>query len=250
MARRKAVELGTRTFNTQEEASAFFKGMLNRYKPGDQVSAEDFLDLAALLERHPEYAAKVGCGVSHFQVIKTVHGTQCFRIVRLNGTGTDFSYPRCISQRAPSRKQEVSRAFRRAVAVDLYKARDAFFAEHIDADGLVACAATGERISRDQAHLDHRPPMTFEVIVTTFLCSRGLSLGDVPLTTGQDDQVCPEVTDDNLVESFRAYHGKVAQLDFVKNTVNLAESSRHRLKAGRVNLSKAEGGAAEEGGER
>jgi hypothetical protein len=236
MARRKPVELATHTFNTQEEASAFFKAMLNRYKPGDRVLAEDYLDLAALLERHTEYVAKVGCGVSHFEVVMTEHGTQCFRIVRVDGTGTDFSYRRCISQRAPSRKQEVSQAFRRAVRFDLYNARDAFFAEHIDAEGLVACAATGERISRDQAHMDHRPPMTFEVIVTTFLCSRGLSLGDVPLTTGQDDQVSPEVTDDNMVKAFRAYHAKVAQLDFVKNTVNLAEGSRHRLKAGRVSL--------------
>lgn len=31
--------------------------------------------------------------------------------------------------------------------------------------------------------MDHRPPMTFEVIVTTFLYGRGLSLDDVPLTT-------------------------------------------------------------------
>jgi len=84
--------------------------------------------------------------------------------------------------------------------------------------------------------MDHRPPMTFEVIVTTFLVSKGLSLDDVPLTTGQDNQVSPEVTDNKLDEEFRAYHAKVAQLDFVKDTVNLAEASRHRLKAGRVSL--------------
>jgi hypothetical protein len=236
MARGKPAELGTRTFNTQGEGAAFFKAMLNRYKPGDRVLDEDYLDLAALLERHPGYVVKVGCGVSYFQVVMTEHGTQCFSIVRADGTGTDFSYLRCISQRAPSRKQEISQAFRRAVRFDLYKARDAFFAAHIDAENLVVCAATGERISRDQAHMDHRPPMTFEVIVTTFLCSRGLSLDDVLLRTGQDNQVSPELTDDKLGEEFRAYHEKVAWLDFVKNTVNLAEGSRHRLKAGRVSL--------------
>ncbi len=236
MARGKPVELATRSFNTQGEATAFFRGMLNRYKPGDRVTDEDGLDVAALLERHTEYVAKVGCGVSHFEVVMTDHGTQCFRVVRIDGTGTDFSYPHCISQRAPSRKQEISQAFRRAVRFDLYKARDAFFANHIDAEGRVACAATSERIFRDQGHMDHRPPMTFEVIVTTFLCSRGLSLDDVPLTTAQDDQVSPEVTDEALSDAFRAYHAMVAQLDFVKNTVNLAQGSRHRLKTGRLNL--------------
>lgn len=84
--------------------------------------------------------------------------------------------------------------------------------------------------------MDHRPPMTFEVIVTTFLCGRGLSLDDVPLTTGKDDQVSPEVTDDALSEAFRAYHAGIARLDLVRNTVNLAQAGRHRLKEGRITL--------------
>lgn len=210
--------------------------MLNRYKPRDRVLEEDYLDLSALLERHPEYSAKVGCGVSHFEVMKTEHGTQCFRVVRVDTTGTDFSYMHCITGRAPSRKQEVSEAFRRVVKIDLYKGRDKFFAEHTDADGLVTCAETGERISREHAHMDHRPPMTFDVIVTTFLGGRGLSVDDVPLTTGRDDQVSAEITDDPLREAFRAYHAKVAVLDFVQATVNLAQSSRHRLRTGRVSL--------------
>ncbi|MCA0858789.1 DCL family protein [Phaeobacter italicus] len=215
---------------------AFFKAMLNRYLPGDRVNDEDALDLAALLERHTEYISKVGSGVNHFEVMMTEHGTQCFRIIRTDGSGTDFSYRNCITQRPPSRKQEVSQAFRRAVRFDLYKARDAFFAAHGDAMGNATCAVTGERITRGDAHMDHRPPMTFEVIVTTFLCSRGLSLDSVPLTTGQDDQVSPEVTDQVLAEAFRTYHAAVARLDLVRNTINLAQASRHRLKDSRASL--------------
>lgn len=203
------------------------------------MSNEDGLDVAALLERHTEYVAKVGCSVSHFQVMMTEHGTQCFRIIRTDGSGTDFSYPHCISQRPPSRKQEVAQAFRRVVRFDLYKARDDFFATHGGADGLVSCAVTGERISRDEAHMDHRPPMTFEVIVTTFLCGRGLSLNYVPLTIGKDDQVSPEIADGVMSEAFRAYHAMIAQLDIVRNTVNLAQASRHRLKGGRIDLSQS-----------
>jgi hypothetical protein len=137
-------------------------------------------------------------------------------------------------------RQEVSQAFRQAVKFDLYKARDAFFAEHQDAEGHVTCAASGERIRRDEAHMDHRPPMTFEVIVTTFLAGRGLSLEKVPLTTGLDDQVSPTVTDEGLREAFRAFHRKVARLDFVKSTINLAQASRNRLKTGRVKLPMSE----------
>ncbi|MFB6418622.1 DUF3223 domain-containing protein [Bradyrhizobium tunisiense] len=49
--------------------------MLNRYRRGERVSDADGLDVAALLERDTEYVAKVGCGVSHFQVMMTEHGT-------------------------------------------------------------------------------------------------------------------------------------------------------------------------------
>lgn len=89
----KTLELATRSFEKQGGATAFFKAMLNRYRRGERVRGADGLDVAALLERHTEYVAKVGWGVSHFQVMMTEHGTQCFRIIRKDGSGTDFSYP-------------------------------------------------------------------------------------------------------------------------------------------------------------
>lgn len=237
MARGNLVALATRTFATQALATSHFKDMLGRYRPTDRVSDLDALDLAALLERHDEYTEKVGGGVRHFEVMMTEHGTPCFRIVRTDGSGTDFSYRHCISQRPPTRKQEVSQSFRRVVRFDLYNARDHFFAANKDAEGLVVCAETGERISRDNSHMDHRAPMTFEVIVTTFLAGKGLSVDLVPLTTGQDNQVSPELADPALAEEFRRYHAKVAALDLVKNTANLSQSTRNRLKATRITLS-------------
>ena len=234
--RSEPVNLSTRNFPSKLAATDYFKDMLGRYKPGDRVNNSDALDLASLLERHDEYTTKVGSGVQHFEVIMTEHGTPCFRIVRPDKSGTDFSYRHCISQRPPSRKQEVSQAFRRVVRFDLYTARDEFFTANKDADGLVVCAETGERIKRDEAHMDHRPPMTFEVIVTTFLAGRGQAVDQVPITSGQDDQVSPEITDPALADAFRRYHAKVAMLDFVKNTANLAQSSRNRLKPTRIKL--------------
>ena len=236
MGRGKPVDLATRSFDSQGAATTFFKEILNRYQPGTRVSDDDSLELAALLERHSEYVTKVGCGISHFEVMSTEHGTQCFRVVRTDGTGTDFSYPHCITGRAPSRKQEVCQAFRRVVRFDLYNARDKFFSENSDSNGRVTCAVTGDLITRDEGHMDHRPPMTFEVIVTTFLSARGISLANVPLTTGQDEQVAPEITDQTLAAAFQTYHASMARLDIVKDTVNLAQSSRHRIKPSRITI--------------
>jgi Protein of unknown function (DUF3223) len=220
----------------QSKATEFFKAMLERYRVSEKVNDDDALHLAALLERHDEYKEKIRIGVVSFSVMMTEHGTPCFRINRKDGTGTDFSYRRCITQRFPSRKQEVSQAFRRVVRFDLYRARDEFFSKNKDADGRETCAETGERVSQDPAHMDHRAPLTFGVLVTTFLEGKGLSVEDVPITSGRDEQVSPEITDSDLCEAFRRYHANLAKLDLVKSTANLAQSARNRVKPCRIRL--------------
>jgi hypothetical protein len=233
---RKPVKIGTQEFTTQGLATAYFKGILGRYRPGDRVNDEDALHLAALLERHDEYAQKVGCGVDHYEVMMTVEGTPCFRIVRTDGTGTDFSYRHCITGRPPARKQEVSQALRQAIRLDLFRARDKFFKEHRGADGRIECAVTKERILPDEGHMDHRSPLTFEVIVATFLEGRGLSFDLVPITDSADEQVAPQIAHEGLREAFRRYHNSIARLDFVKDKIHLAQSARQRLKPSRIRL--------------
>ena len=85
--------------------------------------------------------------------------------------------------------------------------------------------------------MDHLAPMTFEVIVTTFLQGRGLRLEDVPISQAADEQVATTLTDKTTSEAFRQYHEGVAMLEFVKDRVNLAQSSKHRLKSGRIKMS-------------
>lgn len=99
MPRGKPVVLETRSFDSQKEANTFFKAMLNRYRPKQRVADEDAADLAALLKRHSDYEEKVGVGVDHFEVMSADFGTQCFRLVRMDGSGEDFSYPHCIAGR-------------------------------------------------------------------------------------------------------------------------------------------------------
>lgn len=101
MPRGKPVVLETRSFPNQKEATEFFRAMLNRYRPKQRVSDEDQADLSALPQRHSEYEEKVGIGISHFEVMSAEFRTQCFRLVRVDGTGEDFSYPHCIAGRRP-----------------------------------------------------------------------------------------------------------------------------------------------------
>ncbi len=97
MARGRPVILKTRSFQKKGDATKYFADMLNRYRPGELVSDEDANDLASLLERHPESVDKIGDGIHHFEVQAADYATQCFRVVRLDGTWEKFSYYTCIA---------------------------------------------------------------------------------------------------------------------------------------------------------
>lgn len=96
----KTLMLDTRTFDSKGAAKLFFRRMLNRYRPGDQLSDEDALDLEALLRLHTEAEQKVGVGIGHFEVMTADYGTKCFRIVRIDGSSDDFSYIHCITPKS------------------------------------------------------------------------------------------------------------------------------------------------------
>jgi hypothetical protein len=51
--------------------------------------------LASLLERHPEASEKIGSGIDHFEVQSADFASQCFRVVRTDGTWARFSCIRC-----------------------------------------------------------------------------------------------------------------------------------------------------------
>jgi hypothetical protein len=93
----KPFKIDTRSFEKKGDAHEFFKAMLNRYTIGERVSASDKNDLLALLKLHTEYKRKLGAGVAHFEVMDGGFGTQCFKIIRIDGTSDDFSYKHCIT---------------------------------------------------------------------------------------------------------------------------------------------------------
>lgn len=72
------------------------KVMLNRYRLGDAVNADDGAFLVEALKRHPEAVTKIGAGVRSFEVRSADYGTQCFYVLRIDGSDERFSYKSCI----------------------------------------------------------------------------------------------------------------------------------------------------------
>lgn len=230
------VKLDTKTFGSKKETTEFFKQMLHSYKKGDRINESDSEHLHALLKRHSEYEDKVGAGVSHFEIMGADYGTNCFRIERIDGTGTDFSFRHCIRDKPKAKKQEVRNAFREVVRYDLYRAKEKYFKENMDENRTVKCAVTKERIIATESHMDHASPKTFEVIVEFFLDHKTMAYDDVDISTGRDNQFVPEIVDSKLAEEFKTYHHKNSTLRIVRDKVNLSQATPNRIKKSQLTL--------------
>lgn len=97
MGRSKPVSIGDWHFETQAQALAYVKKILNSQPLKTPITGVDIDSLLrALLELHPRAVEKMGAGVQHFTVEPARHGTRCFYITRVDGTRTDFSYLKCV----------------------------------------------------------------------------------------------------------------------------------------------------------
>jgi catechol 2,3-dioxygenase-like lactoylglutathione lyase family enzyme len=170
------VQIGELSFKTKKAAKAFFKDMLGRHNDYETVNDNDTAHLYNLIERHPEALDKIGRGIVRFFKAPTDQGTSCFWLEREDTSTRDFSYSTCVDCKGESLYQKFAEACRASVKEDLHNAKIKHFENHSDSNNTVPCDITGERIEWSGAHLDHKKPMTFQVIVRTFLAAQNISI--------------------------------------------------------------------------
>jgi hypothetical protein len=216
-------------FDSKSSAKKFFKAMKDGYRNEDTINAEDSLLLRGLLERHPEAHQKFGCGIKRFFKRKSDKGTDCFWIEREDGTQTDFSYRDCVDAKGKSLLQEFAEACREAVQPQLDEAKREHFRKFGDADGKVRCEVTDKMVAHYESHLDHKPPMTFQMIVTTFIAANKIEINRDMLSAPADAQFVTTLIDIDLTQRFIEYHTKVAHLRIVAKKENLRLGGSNRL---------------------
>ncbi len=226
---KQLIKIWNMEFSSKQNALDFFKAMLNRYNDNQTVEGDDKFLLLALVERHPEAVQKIGCGIDSFYKAPTDKGTSCFWIRRKDGGGTEFSYISCVNARGKTVLQEFSEACREAVRESLDRAKRKHFEQYADNEGKVECELTGERIAKYESHLDHKKPMTFQVIVQTFIAANGITPVKEILSVAQDNQFVTTFVDEYISKSFRDYHKKVAVLRIIKDKQNLMLGGSERL---------------------
>lgn len=223
------VQVGELDFKTKKAAKEFFKAMLARYKDESDINEEDSSHLYNLIERHPEESQKIGCGIKKFFRRKTEKWTSCFWLERHDGSITEFSYNSCVDAKGKSIYQEFSEACREAVAPDLIETKKKFFEAHGDDDGKVPCDITDELVWPHESHLDHKKPMTFQVIVRTFMAAENIVPSRDILSEPQDQQFATTLTDESLAKKFIEFHHKLADLRIIKSKLNLSLGGSERI---------------------
>jgi hypothetical protein len=187
--------------------------------------------LCWLLERHHEFVQKAGAGIDYFVIVNTIYSAIGFNIVRVDGTTADFSYITALDGKAPSTLRETLAALRWEVTDDILRAKSDYFNKHADADGTVACALTGRRITYKQSHADHAPPHFFSTLANLFLTARNIALTPDLLEPSADHQIKRLLADRTLAEEWRAYHHKLAVIRVVVAYENTASVSQAKVRA-------------------
>jgi hypothetical protein len=228
MARQSIILNGTE-FKFQKDAIEYFKSMLNRYRNGQTVVGDDHDILLALLERHPEADKKIGCGVNRLYKDKTDMPKSCFWIERKDGSKTDFSYRTAIAAKGKSLYQKFLQACRKAVQDDLWITKQKHFETFADQNGKVECDITGDKIAIYESHLDHRKPLTFQVLVNTFIAANDIEIKPEMLSMSEDAQFQTTIIDLDLKDKFRRYHHKMADLRLIKVKCNLSLGGSERI---------------------
>ena len=227
------VELGHRTFTTQQDATRYFGDMLARYAPRDTVVGEDAVDLDALVSRHPSSSRKRGAGILRFFVGSDPWGYRCFNIERIDGSSDNFSIQKCVTGRNLPLEQRFLAACRVAIGPDVRDAKVQYFRENADSGGYVCCDVTGEPVLIDDAHVDHKPPLTMQVVVHAFLTVLGApSLTADLFERPTDGQFSVAFAAAEVVEAFRKFHRDMTDghLRIVKARKNLEMSSQHCIR--------------------
>lgn len=230
---KKPVTVGELLFSTKKEAKEYFSRILNKYPLGTELNASEFDDVMALLLCHPRAEEKVGAGIKSIKVDWGFYSSnRCFHIVRLDNSVEDFSIGKCIDgDHSPFHK--FCTACRKAVEADLRAMKTRYFEEHGDVEGRVVCPVTKEKITFDEAHVDHREPFTFLSIVHFFIKADKIDVNTIAYTT--KGKYGNEFENGELAKKFQEWHCDNATLRVVKGKANLSKSY-----LGRVKLTKAD----------
>jgi hypothetical protein len=198
-------------FKSRAALERYIKALLIEVPAGAELTGEAEEIVTDLINHHPKAAEKTGAGIKKIVVRpdQIWKKNKQFWIVRQDGTEIDFSYRKCLHGEM-SRIDLFRAACRTAVALDI---------QYFKIDALKdnpVCPHLGITLDRDNSHVDHAKPLTFNRLVDEFIQNRALVPQDVKVI----GEVRKEFADREVSVAFRNFHKAVAHLELVSAQAN------------------------------
>ncbi len=218
------IEISNRVFKTKKSAEEFIQDILYKYPLNQSLTGEDLVFVCGMLELHPDKDVKIGVGVSSIIIESDTefNKTRHFSVVRTDGSIVDFSFKKCLSPNLNEPIKLFRSCARRAIANQCLSFRDEFFHKEQNLDTKVPCAITGVLIDKNNCHVDHIHPETFDKIILDFIAANNINVSEIKFIEAQNG-IGRVFADDTLKDSFSKYHKSVAKLQVVSPVANLKQ---------------------------
>lgn len=190
--------------------------------PGYSLSEADEALLADLILWHPSAQEKIGVGIKGFEIRRNPRYRQTvpLYLLRLDGSETDFSYRRCLHP--PSAWAIFCQAARAAIGEQIQN-----FKDRAIVDGKILCPITGTYHDPRDIDIDHKPPMTFEVILKDFVERGNIDIEAVEYMS-HDGMIGEDFADTKLREEWIVYHKVFADLWAISKDAHQAMTRERR----------------------
>ena len=226
---RFAIIIGNKEFTSKTQALAFYKTILNAYKVGEELNAQDWESIKNLVYRDFEseeieaYEKETGDYLKSVMVDfhPDFKSTQCFFLLGGIQEKQIFSYRLAINGDLSNEKL-FSRACRFTIANRL---RD--FKKHQFKNRPVKCALTNEIVEWEECQVDHKAPLTFSVIVKSFIVANKIDLDTIEYSVENGREY---FIDEELAQKFDLFHKEMAVLRVLSTKENNKRASSARIK--------------------
>ncbi len=247
-----AIVIGAKTFGSKSKALEFYKNILNSYDAGKTLSPDDYTTVTDLFymdyinEEISEYESDGSEKMDAALLVKKIReslqdiwfelggpigavkvdyhpefgGTKCFHLLQY-GLWHLFSYRLAISGDI-SDSARFSRACRNAISDRLREFKKSRFKNR-----PVRCAITNEIVEWEECQIDHKAPLTFSVIVKSFVVANKIDISEMEYVSEITKE---QFADKNLVEKFDNFHKEMAVLRILSINQNKKLSSGARIK--------------------
>jgi len=202
-------------FKTKKALESRVKSVLHNSPLNTRLNESDTKLLYWLLERHPFAKTKMGPGVAYMEVREnSIYRTRSFWIVRVDGTGTDFSYREALRPSTPEAKFRL--ACRSAVAPYIAETKANFWVGRSSA----ICPLTGLNMSFEDSHVHHTGAYDFSSIMEAFINQEGIDVNTVEFIGERDNVIGDYFKDQELERRFVDFHNSLAELQVVSKEGN------------------------------